>query len=115
LKRSEVYNLLSAVGVPCAYHHFPESSGQQPPFICFYYSASDNFRADNADYKRIDNLTVELYTDDKDFALEESVEAALSGLVWSKDEEYIDSEKMYMITYRTELTIEPEITGQEDN
>ena len=114
MKRSEVYNLLNTVGVPVAYHHFPEASGQQPPFICFYYPASDNFRADDKDYKIIDSLTVELYTDNKDFDLETSVEAALSGLVWSKDEEYIDSEKMYMITYRTELTIEPEITGQED-
>ena len=110
MKRSEVYTMLSAVGIPCAYHHFAEGSGQQPPFICFYYDSSADLMADNSNYRRIDSLTVELYTDNKDFVLEGITEAALTnaGLPWTKAEDYIDSEKMYMIVYTTEVIIDPE-------
>ena len=110
MKRSEIYTQLNTVGIPVAYHHFAEGSGQQPPFICFYYDSNDDLMADNSNYRRIDSLTVELYTDNKDFPLEESTEAVLSnaGMPWTKEEDYIDSEKMYMIVYTTEVMIDPE-------
>lgn len=108
MTRAEVYTMLCTVNVPVAYHHFAENTGQQPPFICFYYPYDDDFKADNANYRRIDTLFVELYTNNKDFSLEESLEAVLTGagLVWRKTEEYISAEKMYMITYTTEVLID---------
>lgn len=93
--------------VPYAYYQFSEDTAQPPPFICFYYSGDNDFLADNSNFKRIAVLVIELYTDEKDFALEKAVENALASneLVYSKAESYIDSEKMLMVTYETNVVI----------
>lgn len=108
MTRAEIYTMLTTVDIPVAYHHFSEASGQEPPFICFYYPNDDDFKADDTHYARIDAVTIELYTDNKDFTLEASLEAALlnAGIVYGKTEEYISGEKMYMTTYNTEVLID---------
>ena len=85
----EVSEMISGIGLPYAYYQFPDNTELQPPFI------------------------VELYTDNKDFALEQTVEDALngSGLVYSRNETYLDTEKMNMVTYTTEIVI----TKENDN
>ena len=103
----EVASMISAVGVPYAYHHFDEGSGQQPPFITFYFDGDNDLKADNVNYQKVRPLTIELYTDNKEFELEEAVESLLSAhdLAYSRTEEYIDSERMYMVAYYTEVII----------
>lgn len=103
----EIATMLSAVGVPCAYHHFEEGSGQQPPFITFYYEGDNDIKADNINYQQVRHLTIELYTDEKEFGLEAAVESALTAhdLAFSRAETYIDSERMYMVAYYTEVLI----------
>lgn len=104
---AEISQMISAVGVPYAYHHFEEGSGQQPPFITFYYQGDNDFIADNINYQAIRPLTIELYTDNKDFTLEAAVESVLTAndLTFSRSEIFIDSEQMYMVTYNTEVLI----------
>lgn len=104
---NQIASIIASVGVPYAYHHFPDGTGQDTPFICFFYPQSDDFAADDTNYQRINQLTVELYTDNKDFALEKQVEDALTGagLVWTKEEDYIDEERMYLASYLTEVII----------
>lgn len=104
---AEISQMISAVGIPYAYHHFEEGSGQQPPFITFYYQGDNDFIADNINYQAVRPLTIELYTDNKDFALEAAVESVLTAndLAFSRTETFIDSEQMYMVTYYTEVII----------
>lgn len=106
----EVSEMIEAIGIPFAYYQFPEGTGQECPFICFYFAGSNDLAADNTNYQRIRPLTIELYTDNKDFTLEQTVEAALnsSGLVYSRAEAYIDSEKMNMVVYSTEIIVTTE-------
>ena len=116
----EVYQIISAIEltpasgqtpatyIPAAYLQFPEDgSAPPPPFICYYYTGDNDLKADNVNYQKIRQLTVELYCDNKNFTLESAVESALTsnGFVYSKYEEYIDSEKMYMTTYEMEVVI----------
>jgi len=107
MTRKEVYNMIASIGVPSAYHHFSKATAKAPPFICFYYPNDNDFRADNSNYVRVDQLIIELYTDNKDFALEGTVESVLAqnDVVFSKEETYIDSEQMYMVIYTTEVII----------
>ena len=42
----EVLEILEAVGLPYAYHHFAEGESPEPHFICYLMPASDNFAAD---------------------------------------------------------------------
>lgn len=111
----EVFTMLNGVGIPCVYHHFADDSGQQPPFICFYYPQDNDFKADDINYSRINQMIVELYTDYKDFDLEECLETILfgSGLVWAKVETYIDSEKMYEVAYTMDVVITEEDISNE--
>lgn len=106
----EVNLMVASIGKPYAYYQFPEGTDTAPPFICFYFDSSADLAADNTNYQRIRPLVIELYTDNKDFALEETVETTLNsnGLVYSREETYLDSEKMNMVTYTTEIVITEE-------
>ena len=103
----EVANMVSSIGIPFAYHHFPENTEQQPPFICYYYPQSNDMIADNTNYQKINELIIELYTDNKDFDLEETVETVLKAndFVYSREETYIDTEKMYMVVFNMGVII----------
>ena len=106
----EVSEMLDSIGIPVAYYQFPEDSGQEPPFICFYYDSDADLKADNTNYQKIRNLTIELYTDEKDFELEETVEAVLNAneFVYMRYEASIDTERMYMVTFQTSVIITEE-------
>lgn len=103
----EIKQMIASVGLPNAYYQFPDGTQQAPPFICFYFPGNDDFLADDTNYQKINELVVELYTDNKEFALEASVEAALTsaGLVYDREETYIGSERMYQISYTMEVVI----------
>lgn len=106
----QVATMVESIGVPYAYYQFPNGTDQACPFVCFYFTGSDDLAADNTNYQRIRPLTIELYTDNKDFALEETVESVLNGagLVYSRDEAWIDSERMNMVAYTTDIIITEE-------
>ena len=103
----EISQMIAEVGVPYAYYQFQEGTGQEPPFICFYYPNNNDFVADGENYVKVVQLVIELYTDNKDFSLEATLEAVLieHDLVFTREETYIDSERMYLETYYTEVII----------
>ena len=102
----EIASMIGGLGLPSAYHHFQTGpSAPDPPFLVFWYPSRDDFRADDRIWQQIRLLRIELYTDQKDFDLEERVGAALdaAGLPYDTDEAWIESERMYMVTYETEV------------
>lgn len=103
----EVSEMVKSIELPYAYYQFPEGTGQALPFVCFFYSSTDDVFADNSNYKRITTLNIELYTAEKDFDLEAKVEKTLGekNLTYYKEENYIDSEKMWQIAYEMEVVI----------
>ena len=117
MTHAEIQTMLESVGIPTAYYQFLDNTGQQPPFICFFYSNNNDFLADDQNYQKIEHLIVELYTDNKDFELEAAVEAALTsgGFVYTRSEEYLDSEQMQMVVYETDVIITEELPNVEQN
>ena len=114
----KVYQILSGITmtttstdtIPVAYYQFPDDPNNPappPPFMVYYYPGDNDFLADNKNYQPIRQMMVELYCDNKDFALEQAVEDALTsnGLVFSKSEAYIESEKLYETIFETEVII----------
>lgn len=104
---NEVAAMVAEIGVPYAYYQFPEGTGQETPFICFFYSFNNDVKADDSNYQKIEHLIIELYTDNKDFDLERRVESVLSshGMVYSRDEEWIESERMLEVIFETDVII----------
>ena len=103
----EISDMIATIGLPYAYYEFPDGTQQEPPFVVFYLPESDDLYADNQNYVGIRKLYVELYTNEKDFSQEATVESVLSsnGITYRKVETYIDSERMWQITYETEVII----------
>ncbi len=107
----ELNTFIAGLGLPYAYNEFPNGTEQAPPFICFLLDVSNDLAADNKNYAKIRELTIELYTDNKDFALENQIETALTGggFVYSREEDRLDTERMTLVSYRTEIIITEEI------
>lgn len=103
----QVATMVASIGVPYAYYQFPEGTAVAPPFVCFYFSGSNDLYADDKNYQHIRPLTIELYTDNKDFTLEATVEGVLAsnGLTYARSESWIDSERMNMVAYTTDVII----------
>lgn len=100
---TQLHNLLKASGYPVAYSHFKEP--QSPPFICYLVNDSNNLMADNKVFKKIDNVSIELYTSKKDLAAESKIEQILDDneIPYETYEVYIDSEKLFQKVYETSL------------
>lgn len=104
----EINEIVKSFGMPSAYYQFDANGDdQQLPFVVFYFPNSDNFSADNIVWKNIEQLNIEFYSANKDFAKEKEIEDILNenGLFWDKSESYIDSENMYEVLYQMEIAI----------
>lgn len=117
MTHAQIATMIQSIGLPFAYYQFPNDTPQSPPFICFLYPDNNDVIADNTNYQKIERLVIELYTDDKDFLLEQAVEAVLNanGLVFSRDEEFLDSERMHETIYETNVIITEDLTNGEQN
>ena len=103
----EITTLVQSFGLPFEYYQFTEDTAEPPPFVCYYYPGQSGFAADNKIYLKLVDLRIELYTRDKRWDLEATIEEKLNQaeLPFDKTESWIDSEKMLMITYDTEVFI----------
>ena len=103
----EVNTMLSGIGLPYAYYEFLNNTRQAPPFICFYYEASNDVYADGTNYQHISGLTIEFYSDTKDFFYEALIEDTLKAaeLTYRKSEQFLESEHMHETVYELEVLI----------
>ena len=99
--------LVEETGIPFAYDHFAEGESPDPPFICYLLPQSDNFSADGKVYLKVSSVNIELYTDSKDLAVEQTLEAVLDthGIFYDKTEVWIESEKLYEVLYSFEMEV----------
>lgn len=100
-------SIMEAIGIPFAYDHFAEGESPDPPFICFLCPGSDNFPADGCVYFKVNQVHIELYTDEKNPVTEDHVEAVLDerGIFYDKTEVWIESEKLYEVLYSFEMEV----------
>lgn len=103
----EIATMVNSIGLPFSYYQFPKGTDQAPPFVVFFYSQTDDLYADESNYQRIVQLNIELYTREKDFDKESTIEGILANnnLTYYKEENYIDSEGMWQIAYEMEVLI----------
>lgn len=104
----EVNSMIASIGLPYAYNEFDDETGIAPPFICFLFdNYSNDLIADNFNYQAVRTLSIELYTDNKDFELEAQVETVLktNKLPFTRQETYLESERMFMVIYDTQIVV----------
>ena len=97
----KLLTIIGEIDIPSAYDHFAEGEAVDPPFITYLLPGTDNFAADGKVYYKISNVHIELYTDEKDPAVEAGVEAVLDshGIFYDKTEVWIETEKLYEVLY----------------
>ncbi len=103
----DLMQLMEEIGLPFAYDHFAEGESPDPPFITFLLPGSDNFAADGKVYLKINEVHIELYTDEKNPETESLVESALDAheIFYDKTEVWIESEKLYEVLYSFESEV----------
>ena len=110
----KVNTLVESFGLPYAYYQFPEGTAQETPFVCFFYPDNPDFYADDRLYMRRKTISIELYTSEKDWDTEALVEDALAKneLAFSKEETWLASEQMHMVSYDMTVLFEtPDTEG----
>lgn len=103
---SDIISALSRIGMPVAYRQFLPTKGVEvpnPPYAVYIISPETGRGADYKNLLRERHVRIEIYTDAKDTARELAVEDILGAVEWEKDEEYIDSEALYMVTYEFDI------------
>ena len=106
----EINSLLETIGLPFTYYSFPENEAPNLPYFVFYYPNNNDLSADNINYQTIVNMNLELYSENKDFALEKRVEDVFkaNGIFFQKSEQYIRTERMHEVLYEVQLLITEE-------
>lgn len=95
---AEFVALFENVGMPIAFDHF--KTPQALPYLVYIIYANEQMAADNKTFHSAPMLQLELYTEQKDMTKEATVEAIIDDFFYTKEEEYLDDEQMYMVAYR---------------
>jgi len=99
----DIIQAIKSLGIPCAYRSFKEQTS--PPFAVILENENDDLYADNINYKKITDCSIEYYHDIKHPPTEESIEGKLKelGLTYSKRETDIEKENMIQIVYDLQI------------
>lgn len=105
MTEKELVLILKKAKIPLFYREFSSSAQIKPPYMVYYRENNDNIYADDEAYIVSKNMVVELYTEKKDFALEEKIEKifAENGIICEIDEVYIPEEKIHEIIYEFQI------------
>lgn len=100
--------LNSLEDLPSYYDHAPV--GTALPFLIIHCDQPDNFAADNGVYCEKWYFRIDLYSVEKNLALEAEVKKLLNdnGIAWTKTEQYLTDQSCW------EVEFEFEVLGNED-
>ncbi len=94
----KIYDLLKTLNIPIAYDHFESNKEVVPPFAVYREISPDTFKADGITYYRPYNFEIEVITEKKDIALQQTIEELLTtnNIPYDVgDELWDDEEKIY--------------------
>lgn len=108
MTKAAIEEILREMDVPFRYDHFTQKEMQdiELPIIVWMIPGTDNFFADGQVYKKIQKVQIELYTDSKNWFLEEKLENILNyhGIAWQQVEStWLQTESMWGTFYEVEV------------
>lgn len=103
-----IADIISSWKMPFAYYEF-EDEVPEVPYVVYYLDGSEDFFADNVNYVKVRTLYIELYASSKKegMAKESVIEGSLvtNELPFSKDNDYISGERLYVTVYTLEVNL----------
>lgn len=108
MKKSELNSMLGMFrlyGIQIVYMSYPDGCAPELPYAVYYFPTTRAEAADNIRHAGIADMNIEVYTREKDFLLEYTVEQILNAfeLVADKTETFLTSENMFQVLYQTEV------------
>ena len=102
---TDAIHAIKSTGTPVVAVRWPKGTDQAPPYVCWLLDSTANVYGDDRVTTVIGRYDFELYADQRDLALERSIEAALdaAGIAWAKSGAYVESEDLVETIYSTEL------------
>ena len=73
-----IYDLLKTLNIPVAYDHFVSDKEISIPFVVYREISPDTFKADGITYYRPYEFEIELITEKKEVALQQTLEELLT-------------------------------------
>ncbi len=103
MTHEELLEVLRPAGLPWAYHHWDKPPA--PPYGVYLDEEDDPFYADNRNYVCFRAVRLEVYSLERDPALDDKVRAALdgAGISYDADHTYIESEGLYETIFEFEV------------
>lgn len=103
MDEATLYDMLTKIGLPVAYHHF--SPPPPTPYIVYLVTEAIGRGSDEKNIIKEKTYLIELYSDKKDPKSQEAIEDILDdqGIGYRTSETYIASEKLYQAAYSIEF------------
>lgn len=104
MNQVEMISLLNSLeDLPSFYDHAPV--GTALPFLAIHCDQPDNFVADNGVFCEKWNFRLDLYTVEKNLALEAEIKKLLNdnGIPWVKSEQYLTDQKCWEVEFDFEV------------
>lgn len=99
----ELLDILRPIGIPWAYHHL--NGKQAPPYGVYLDVDDDPFHADDITYTYFREMRLEVYSLERDPALDKRVRDALdaAGISYDVDYTWVESEDLYETIFEIEV------------
>lgn len=101
-----IEDLLIITQIPYAYRIFKSYKGKlapKPPYLVYYIERENYYGSDDKVSLVSKDVILVLYTEKKDIVSEKRVQEALSGYEYEKEEDYLETEGLYQVTYKFNL------------
>lgn len=101
----EVANLIDSFGIPFRLDHV--EGEPETPYCVYYFPNNTDFFADNKNYIDKRPLHIEVIFNSRNLEKEEEIETILksNNLSYYKSVDWLNDEKVYQITYESEVII----------
>ena len=102
---TDAVHAVKSTGTPVVAVRWPKGTSQATPYVCWVLDSTRNAYGDDSVRLVVGGYDFELYCDQRDLALERSIEAALdtAGIAWSKSGAYVESEDLVETIYSMDL------------
>lgn len=99
----DLYQELLKIKIPVAHRKFKEGSNVKPPYIVYYKDKDIPFRADGKNYFNRIQISIELYTENRNRDLEKQIRKLLEnhGFLFDEFHNYLSDEMMYEVLFET--------------
>lgn len=92
---------LDKLGIPVAYDHFEEMT--DPPFICWATLKSQTSGADTYHPVKRSELTIILYSSERDFETEDNILRMFSEFEIDVESSFVLADELYATTFQFEI------------